>query len=40
LESWHTAFLGEGRDAETDDFAVVLGHDADLGIDDGLLDDA
>ena len=34
------ALFGEGRYAETDDFAVVLGGDAYGRVDDGLLDDA
>ena len=35
-----SALLGEGRNAEANDFAVVLGHDADGRVDDGLFDDA
>ena len=33
------ALLGEGRDAQADHLAVVFGHDADVAVDDSLLND-
>ena len=33
------ALLGERRNVDADDFTVILGHDAKVAVDDGLLDD-
>ena len=40
LHQLFAAFLGEGRNGDADNLAVVLGHDAQRGVDDGFLDDA
>ena len=40
LDELLAALLSEGRNGDADDLAVVLGHDAEGGVDDGLLDGA